>query len=225
MDESKLGGALEHWLGFQDKIGRAFMMNEDALKYPLSDYLVNSGGAHINTIELELTHPDFSNRLIDLTITDNNTIHRTSSDKIINAFELKLAKTSTRHLSEKKRLFNDLIRMAMANQHSKGKCYFIIAGKSADFETNFRNYEDSNKVKFYRQWFKFAKGQKATFNVASETNTDYKSIYDNFVDSYEKRYIGGGTLTLPKQISTTCEFVTAFKVQYVPYMAGVWSVE
>ena len=51
-----MGGAIEHWLGFQDKIGRAFMMNEDALKYPLSDYLVNGGGIHINTIELCTHH-------------------------------------------------------------------------------------------------------------------------------------------------------------------------
>ena len=29
MKISNMGGALEHWLGFQDKIGRSFMMNED----------------------------------------------------------------------------------------------------------------------------------------------------------------------------------------------------
>lgn len=30
MNISNMGGAIEHWLGFQDKIGRSFMMNEDA---------------------------------------------------------------------------------------------------------------------------------------------------------------------------------------------------
>lgn len=221
-----MGGALEHWLGFQDKIGRAFMMNEDALKYPLSDYLANSGGMHINTLEFELAHPDFSNRLIDLTITDNDSIHRNPNDKIINAFEIKLAKTSTRHLSEKRRIFNDLIRMSMARKHSTDKCYFIIAGKSNDFETNFRNYETNNQCKFYRKWFKFVKGQKATFNVSTENDNDYKTdIYDKFVDKYKERFTGNTPLVLPKQITTKCEFVTAFKSQYVPYMAGVWSVE
>ena len=202
------------------------MMNEDALKYPLSDYLVNSGGMNINTLELELSHPDFSNRLIDLTITDNNTIHRNPNNKIINAFELKLAKTSTRHLSEKRRIFNDLIRMSMARKHASNKCYFIIAGKSNDFETNFRNYETKNKSKFYRKWFKFVKGQKATFIVSTETDSDYKTdIYDKFVDKYKDRYTGNTPLGLPTQITTTCEFITAFKLQYVPYMAGVWSVD
>jgi hypothetical protein len=37
MTIANMGGAIEHWLGFQDKIGRSFMMNEDALKYPLAD--------------------------------------------------------------------------------------------------------------------------------------------------------------------------------------------
>ena len=58
MSESEMGGAIEHWLGFQDKIGRAFMMNEDALKYPLSDYLVNGGGLHLSLIHIsEPTRP------------------------------------------------------------------------------------------------------------------------------------------------------------------------
>jgi hypothetical protein len=34
---------IEHWLWFQNKIDRSFMMNEEILKYPLADYLVNEG--------------------------------------------------------------------------------------------------------------------------------------------------------------------------------------
>lgn len=65
---SNLSGAIEHWLGFQDKIGRSFMMNEDALKYPLADYLVNEGNIDLPLINLEKAHPNFSNRQVDLTI-------------------------------------------------------------------------------------------------------------------------------------------------------------
>ena len=53
MIEKDMGGALEHWLGFQDKIGRSFMMNEDAMKYPLSDNLVNALGLNLDAIDLE----------------------------------------------------------------------------------------------------------------------------------------------------------------------------
>lgn len=219
-----MGGALEHWLGFQDKIGRAFMMNEDALKYPLSDYLVNGGGLHINTIELEYPHPDFPNRLIDTVVTDNNNVGRKDNEKIVNAYELKLAKTNTRYDSEKKRIFNDLIRLFMANKYSSGKCYFIITGKSIHFERDFRNHK-VNQTDFYRKWFKFVIGDENTFIVQSETDSTYKDIYDLFVDKYKNRFQGAGTLSLPQEITTTCEFITAFKSQLVPYMAGIWSVK
>lgn len=219
-----MGGAIEHWLGFQDKIGRAFMMNEDALKYPLSDYLVNGGGLHINAIELEYPHPDFPNRLIDTVITDNIDIGRKDGESLVNAYELKLARTNTRYDPEKKRIFNDLIRMYMANKHSTSKCYFIITGKSIHFERDFRNHK-VNGVDFYRKWFKFVKGDEATFQVNTETDTIYKDIYDSFIEKYKKRFQGTGTLTLPTKITTTCEFITAYKSQLVPYISGIWSVK
>jgi len=84
MNEARMGGALEHWFGFQEKIGRSFMMNEDSIKYPLADYLVNHGGQEITSIELNRPHPNFSNRLMDVAIVD--------SASVANAFELKVAK-------------------------------------------------------------------------------------------------------------------------------------
>jgi hypothetical protein len=44
MDVAQMGSALNHWFGFQEQIGREFMMNEDAMKYSISDYLANHGG-------------------------------------------------------------------------------------------------------------------------------------------------------------------------------------
>jgi hypothetical protein len=111
------------------------MMNEDAIKYPLADYLANDGGIHINSIELQRPHPDFSNRLVDITIFDQTA----NNIPMMHAFELKLAKAETRDLKERKRIFNDLIRMKMSKQSASGKCYFIITGKSFPLmeQTNF----------------------------------------------------------------------------------------
>ncbi|HKC69869.1 MAG TPA: hypothetical protein VKG26_16655 [Bacteroidia bacterium] len=214
-----MGGAIEHWLGFQDKIGRSFMMNEDALKYPLSDYLVNDGSINIKSIDLEYPHPNFSNRLVDLAISD------AANKQLNNLFELKLAKSTTRHQSEKQRIFNDLIRLHLANKVASDKCYFIITGKSVNFQRDFRDFPNVAPG-FYRKWFSFVKGQSLTFNVATERAPDYQLIYNTFINEYSGSFQDGGAnvLTLPSQITTTCEFITAFKMQLVPYMTGIWSV-
>lgn len=213
-----LGSAIAHWLGFQEKIGRSFMMNEDALKYPLSDYLVNEGNVEIKSIILERPHPNFSNRLVDLTIFD------LASNQSENLFELKLATSYTRNQKEKQRIFNDIIRMHLASSLTKDKCYFIISGKSADFQRNFKDLPSSANG-FYRKWFSFIRGQSLTFDVATETQMDYLTIYQTFVAKYKNNYIGTNTtLQLPNTITTKCEFITAYKNQYVPYMTGIWSI-
>jgi len=223
MKISNMGGALEHWLGFQDKIGRSFMMNEDALKYPLADYLVNAGNIDIRDIELESPHPNLSNRFVDVSVLDE-------SKNLKNVFELKLASTKTRWKSEKQRIFDDLMRLYLANIVTGGKCYFIITGKSAHFQRDFKEAVDfPNKVnRFYQKWFSFVIGQTQTFDVANETDTDYLSIYQVFTSEYSNSYKGIGTsvsaLQLPGQITTTCEFITGFKETVVPYMTGIWSV-
>ena len=218
---SNMGGAVEHWLGFQDKIGRSFMMNEDALKYPLADYLVNEGGFNSNAISLEIPHPFFSNRLMDLAVSDSN-----NQSQLKHSVELKLAKSTTRNQSERQRIFDDLMRLHLANLVSNDKCYFIISGKTVHFQRDFKNYT-LNGANFYSNWFSFSKGQSKSFNVLPETNLGYLNLYNSFITKYSGKYqsVPANSLTLPNQITTTCEFVTAFKSQFVPYMAGIWSVK
>jgi hypothetical protein len=219
MTIANMGGAMEHWLGFQDKIGRGFMMNEDALKYPLADYLVNHGNIDLTSIELERAHPNFSNRLVDVSVFDS------ASRKLTNLFELKLANSTTRNQSEKQRIFNDLIRLHFGKSLTADKCYFIITGKSTNFIRDFKEFPSSTNG-FYRKWFKFVRGESLTFNVATETDGDYHSIYQTFHTKYSKVYktTTGNTLSLPSTITTKCEFITGFKPTLVPYMTGIWSV-
>lgn len=218
MNISNMGGAIEHWLGFQEKIGRFFMMNEDALKYPLADYLVNEGNIDVGTIRLEHPHPNFPGRQVDLAIIDNTTI------QINNIFELKLAKPNG-----KERIFYDLMRLYLASRETTSKCYFIIAGKTRDFQSNFRMLKTSRGAKtiFYKKWFAFNSSkavQTTTFDVLAENDQNYQSIYQEFLTEYLKdKYQGTTPLQLPNQITTTCEFVTADSNQ-IPYMAGIWSI-
>ena len=148
---ANMGGAIEHWLGFQDKIGRSFMINEHALKYPLADYLVNDGKVLIKSIDLEKPHPNFSNRLTDVSVLNAN-------GTLENVFELKLAKSTTGYQSEKQRIFNDLMRLYLANLVTSGKCYFIITGKSINFQRDFQNYPNTG-ASFYKKWFSFINRQ------------------------------------------------------------------
>ncbi len=217
MTIAQMGGAIEHWLGFQDKIGRSFMMNEDALKYPLSDYLVNDGGIDITSIELEYPHPNFSHRLVDLAVIDRKT------KGLNHAFELKIANTTTRAQTGRQRIFDDIMRLHLARSSAAKDCYFIITGKAAHFQRDFRDFTTKTGLAFYRKWFAFAKGQRVAFNVATETDTNYQPIYQTFLNEYSANYKGTG-LTLPNQITITCEFITAYKQQFVPYLAGIWSV-
>jgi len=216
---SNLGGAIEYWLGFQHKIGRSFMMNEDALKYPLADYLVNEGNVDLQLIDLEIAHPNFSNRQVDLTVF--NIQNRT----VKSLFELKLAKEETWYQAEKQRIFNDLIRLYLGSLVSTEKCFFIITGKTSHFQTDFKNTPNIG-IRFYDKWFDFTKGQSKTFDVATETDLIYLDIYREFRTKYSNTYQGqpNNILQLPNQITTTCEFITAFNPTLVPYMIGVWSV-
>lgn len=219
MTISNMGGAIEHWLGFQDKIGRSFMMNEDAIKYPLADYLVNHGNIDLKFIDLERPHPNFSNRLTDVSVIDSVTRN------LENIFELKLASSATRKQSEKQRIFNDLMRLHLANLSTGGKCYFIITGKSTNFQRDFQNFPNQGS-RFYKKWFSFEKGKSLKFNLSTETDPNYLSIYKKFILDYSGTYQGARTtsLQLPSKITTTCEFITGFKATLVPYMTGIWSV-
>ena len=224
MNISNMGAAITHWLGFQDKIGRNFMMNEDALKYPLADYLVNAGNIDVGNIRLEHPHPNFSGRHVDLAIIDSTTT------QINNIFELKLAKSTTRNTTQKQRIFDDLMRLYLGSIETTDKCYFIITGKTQEFEGNFRmlSVSKTNKTNFYEKWFAFNLSKTVqtttTFNVAIETDQNYQSIYQKFITKYsEYKYQGTTPLQLPNQITTTCEFVTAPSYD-LPYMAGIWSI-
>lgn len=222
IDVSQLGWALAHWLGFQEKIGRDFMMNEDAMKYPLSDYLANHGEIPISTIELERAHPDFSKRLIDVIISTPSVNNANGNNQIINAFELKVAKAATGNTSEKERIFNDLIRLHLVKKYAAGKCYFIISGKSRYFLQSFHNLTTRGKLTpYYSKWLSFQAGASTTFNVSTEIDPEYRDIYQAFLDDYQN---AANTLQLPTQMTTTCEFITPLNTQVVPYMTGVWSV-
>lgn len=210
MNIVSLGGAVEHWLGFQEKIGRSFMMKEDALKYPMADYLVNAGDIGVKEINLEYPLAFDPGRHLDLAIIDVQT------KLMISAFEFKIAKLETAKQTEKQRVFDDIARLYFTRQNTSDKCYFLIAGKSFYFINRFKDYPNANN-RFYGEWFEFGRRRQKVINIAGTTNPIYSGIYNAFTAEYG--------MTLPSQIKTRCEFITSFRLNYVPYMAGIWSID
>lgn len=155
---NKLIHSVTYYLSYQDKIGRAFMINESSLKYPVADYLTGLE-MPLTNIRLEYSHPDLKKRQIDLITIDN------SNSKIENAFEFKVSRSNTKYEAEQKRIFNDLMRLYLLRKSNGSSCYFIIAGKQNDFIQFFRSIVMKRPTtnskylpmpeSFYTEWFKF----------------------------------------------------------------------
>lgn len=208
-----MGEALQHWLGFHSKIGKEFMMDESAFKYPIADYLTNAGQVNLKALVLERSHPRFTSKIVDIRI------DAYPKNSPVNFFELKLAKAETPRLSERKRIFNDIARLQFARAHTTGDCFFIIAGKTAYFQQCFKNTTCSptDSRAFYQHWFEFRLNRPKTFVVAAETDSNYLPIYNSFSANYG--------VALPTNITTKCEYLTSFNGRgNSPYMTGIWSV-
>ena len=233
VDFNALTHSVTYWLSYQDKIGRGFMIQESALKYPVADYLTGIGIPLVE-IQLEFLHPELKNRRIDVVTTDNPT--DIADYKILTAFEFKMVQVTTKDITEKTRVFNDLMRMYLVASKHFSESYFMIFGKHGDYIKYFRNITDKNPKNnrqdipdepegFYTEWFGFRKNEIRTFNIENPTHGEYGDIYHNFLETYEARP-GKPTLTLPKQMTTKCiAFSPLIRDAPSPYVGGIWKIE
>jgi hypothetical protein len=216
-----------YYLSYQHKIGRNFMIDESSLKYPIADYLTGLEFP-ISRIKLEYRHPDLKSRRIDVVTTDPG------GKFIENAFEFKLAQSTTKNDAEQKRIFHDLARLHLISQSTGASCYFLIAGTQEDFIPNFysirsqRPLVNSNKLPdpegVYKEWFKYVVGKEQTFAVRNVMGNAYEAIYDSFIKDYRLRD-ETQVLNLPVQIKTKCLAISAISRDYpTPYIGGVWQI-
>lgn len=208
MNIDQIGKTLIHWSGFQENIGRSFMMNEDALKYPLADFLFNQGGATIDNVHLEHVHPKFPSRRIDLVVKE-------SGGHFNSSFEFKLATKYTRTNAEKQRIFDDLMRLFFLAEGSRGSKFFIIIGKTIHFMRDFQQFPNTEQA-YYQEWFSFTAGEQKVISLRGAKAQEYTDVYQDF----SKRYLQD----LPESITTECKFITGFGLSHVPYMVGIWTV-
>lgn len=227
IEHKKLLQSISYWLSYQEKIGRSFMITEASLRYPVADYL-SSTALPLDEIKLEYPHPYLQQRRIDLV-----TLRPVDKGHTITAaMEFKVVKDTTKSTAEKKRIFNDLVRLHLLAQAGLALPYFVVAGKFDQFIYNFRSTLKTNKLGgyhrlpdpsgFFTEWFSFSPRGTRTFAVGTQNDAVYRPIYDAFWQDYRERDIPAH---LPGEISTECIAISPLSRDFpLPYVGGIWKI-
>lgn len=139
---NSINEAVCYWLGYQFTIGRERLIHEASLRYPIAD-AITSGKIAISKIYLEKGHPYFEDKVVDIFLLNekesNISMESIDLEAISAIFELKLSKVDTGNQfgEEKKRVIDDILRLAYFNLYSKKDAYFLICGTYADFKNYF----------------------------------------------------------------------------------------
>lgn len=232
---------IEYWFRFHQIVGKGDLLNEDSIKYPLIEYLIADGNDSLKNIKLEDTHPIFTSREVDL-------ISKHDTGKYNYVIEFKLASKFTMKPHERQRIFNDIARLYFVNDKHSVDTYFIVAGKTIDFLSEFRSVigytpgkrgrkkkgTDKSKLTllnptgfFSDKWLSFdLTTPDKTISIEGETESAYSSHYENFKTDY---LVGDqAKLQLPKTIKTKLEYITDIKegdtYGNIPAMVGIWKV-
>jgi len=228
IDFDKLIHSVTYFLGYQEKIGRSFMVDESSLKYPVADYLTSLEMPLAN-IQLEFSHPNLWRREIDLISTDQP--DKKLKQKIESAYEFKISRQNTKYEPEQKRIFNDLMRLFLIGKSNGSSCYFIMAGTQKEYIQYFRSIptkrpDPNNKnlpepQGFYTEWFKFKANEVKTFEVKNASVKVYADIYSAFQTDYKAKD-GKTTLDLPDKLTTKCVAISALSREFpTPYVGGI----
>ena len=227
-----LASSVIHWMNYVSAVGRNYIINESTIKIPVTEYLEVTGISP----ELEFGHPSFKQRRMDLKFKD-------SYANIDYAVEFKYVKgDSTRDLAERKRVFNDLMRLHFFLDTDR-KGYFLICGIQEDFKLSFENLDltpgyvspkskTAKKIKpssFYSLWFSFDELSPIKKIELGNLDLNYKKVYDAFMDEYEEPYQEqtGTILVRPIEIQTKLIFLsqesTATNIPQT-FKIGIWEV-
>lgn len=147
-----IGDSMKHWANYIHDVKRGKIINESAIKFGISEYLVasenlnrdNTGAPEIKDIIFEKRHDVFKNRRIDLSFK----IEVNNNDKIELFFEFKYLKDFSLDASERNRYIDDLFRLSsLAKRNNKGRkyeCYFMLVGNPKQVVHNLKTNRQAN---------------------------------------------------------------------------------
>lgn len=184
---SDLGAAVLHWLCFQNLCGRTSLMSEHYLSQPIGEYLLHH---HSGSLEAETNHPNLNNvkrrgrpRQIDFCLIGREKKQITASFELKWVGELAI---------DKQRVIDDLLRLEVlrnkGNQHVYR--YFLVAGKTDDFDKNFKNSlvnlgSGSKRTNFFQGFLDFSNINekkvivKSLNEIQSEVCKEFSIYYDS----------------------------------------------
>jgi len=235
------GKGIEYWFRYYQVVGKGGLLNEDSIKYPVVEYLIADGDDSLKNIILEDKHPVFTTREVDL-------ISKDSTGKNNYCIEFKLASKLTMNPQERQRIFDDIARLNFANQ--KGiEAYFIIAGKTIEFLTEFRSItdktpgirgphkkkidDDKKKVNFETpsgfysdKWFSF---DLSIPDKIVDIEEDTESVHAKHYEEFKKTYLIDEHSDLKlKNFKTVLKYITEIKKEdttgNIPAMVGIWQI-
>ena len=135
--EECLGNSIHSWLSYQIALNHNYSLAESSINVPFGEYLAQ----YISKLELEKELKYFGSRWTDAFFVRRETVDTPYY------FEFKYTKNgSTRNQPEKQRVFNDLMRLNSIDDSNSHK-FFLMAGKSEEFMTDFEQLIPGKTVK------------------------------------------------------------------------------
>ncbi len=196
---AELGEAVLSWLSFQWLCGRSSLLSEHYLSQPIGEFLLYH---HSGKLLPEFDHPNLNPqgkkgrpRQIDFCLESRDT------NRITAAFELKWVSTTP---IDKQRIVDDLLRLEALRIKEKQYVYryFLIAGRTDDFQSNFIEAEANlgaggGRINFFAELLHFDKTDNLKI-ITSRLSQPQRSAFDEFSQYYQSQ--------LPKQFFTTLIF-------------------
>lgn len=173
MFENELARCIYHWLNYKDSTCKTSLLAESSIRYPLAEFLERKLSANV---VLEENHPLFKKRRFDFSYD-----HKLNGKKRKGFIEIKVVRKNTKEESEIQRIFNDLMRLAYCSTSNYN--YFILCGKTTDFNCFFKNEltktssideilrrtpsEHQSASGIYSNWFAFERGCEKSFKPSA----------------------------------------------------------
>lgn len=203
-----VGTALHSWLNYVTAVERGYVLAENSIIYPVSEFIGTKTGA--DEIWLDRVHPNLSGKRLDLRF-----YSMLDAAKHEVAMEFKYAREGyTEGDGEKQRILNDLLRLKLFTESKSGrKAYFLICGEQIDFLKAFQSIgwtaktdkyglpypavmtideiKDLGVIKpngFYTKWFKFDPASKATDRIIDITITDTTTVHEDYLKGFYTEY-------------------------------------